>query len=259
MRYLLIVYSSESGWTADEREQCMETSSGIARELAAQGKLIASSPLHPVATAGTVRIRDGERLVTAGPFAETTEQLGGFYLLDVATREEAIGVAARLPPAKKGMVEVRPVLEIDGRPTEKFASAGSGAPAGCDAPGAGTASELPLFMFLCYHTEDHPELIDESRRRSAMAEAVALTHRIDGQGKYLSAAPLQPVSTAVSVRVRNDRPIVTDGPYAETREVLGGYYVIRARDLAEALAFAADHPGSRIGCTEVRQLLKVGV
>src|SRR5687768_1513797 len=121
MRYMLLIYSPESGWTSEERERCMETSSAIARELAGQGKLLASAPLHPVATGKTVRVREGERLITAGPFAETTEQLGGFYLLDVDNVEEATAVAKRLPPAKKGTVEVRPVRKVEGLPTEKLA------------------------------------------------------------------------------------------------------------------------------------------
>jgi hypothetical protein len=248
MRYMLLIYSPESGWSTEERERCMETSSAIARELAAQGKLLYSSPLQPVATAGTVRVRGGERMVTAGPFAETTEQLGGFYLLDVATQEEAIEVAKRLPPARKGMVEVRPLWEIEGRPTDKLAP-------GSEKPS--TAANLPRFMFLCYHEGTLFEDAGEEGRRTGIKEAVALTHKLDAQGKYLGASPLQPASTAVSVRVRNDRPIVTDGPYAETREVLAGYYVIRAKDLAEALEFAAEHPGCRFGSTEVRPVFDI--
>ena len=81
-------------------------------ELNAQGKLIDSAPLHSVAAATSVRIRDGKRQVTDGPFAETTEQLGGYYLIDVDDLDEAIAIAERVPPAKLGTVEIRPVFPL---------------------------------------------------------------------------------------------------------------------------------------------------
>ena len=76
-----------------------------------------ASPLHPVATATSVRIREGKRLVTDGPFAETREQLGGFYMIDVKDLDDAINVAARIPSAKKGTIEIRPMIDIPNLPT----------------------------------------------------------------------------------------------------------------------------------------------
>ncbi len=112
MKYMLLIYGDENRWTEDERQQCMTESMGICEELAQQGKWIASSPLHPVTTATSVRIREGRRQITDGPFAETTEQLGGYYIVDVENLDEAIAIAARLPPAKKGTVEIRPIFEL---------------------------------------------------------------------------------------------------------------------------------------------------
>ena len=112
MKYMLLVYGAESSWTPDEREDCMRTSMGICDELVKEGKLIISAPLQSVATAKSIRVRDGQQLVTTGPFAETTEQLGGFYLLDVETEEEAIAIASRIPPAQKGTVELRPLEDL---------------------------------------------------------------------------------------------------------------------------------------------------
>jgi hypothetical protein len=112
MKYMLLIYGRENSWTEDERQACMIESTGICDELAAAGKFIDASPLHPVTTATSVRIRDGRRLVTDGPFAETTEQLGGYYLIDVDNLDEAILIAGRLPPAKKGTVEIRPLLPL---------------------------------------------------------------------------------------------------------------------------------------------------
>jgi hypothetical protein len=112
MQYMLLIYGKEDCWTEEERRECMLESMAICDELAAQGKWIASSPLHSVTTATSLRIRDGKREITDGPFAETTEQLGGYYIIDVENLDEAIAVASRLPPAKKGTVEIRPVFPL---------------------------------------------------------------------------------------------------------------------------------------------------
>jgi hypothetical protein len=116
MRYMLLIYSAENGWTKSELEACYAESAGIARDLATTGNYIAASPLQFVSTATSVKVRDGNRLVTDGPFAETHEQLGGYYIIDVQNLDEAIEIAGRIPGARKGTVEIRPVLEIDGLP-----------------------------------------------------------------------------------------------------------------------------------------------
>ncbi|MAT14028.1 MAG: hypothetical protein CMJ46_02015 [Planctomyces sp.] len=112
MKYMLLVYGAEEGWTEEERHQCMLDSMAICEELDQQGKWIASSPLHPVTTATSVRVRNGNRQVTDGPFAETTEQLGGYYIIDVENLDEAIEIAGRIPPAKIGTVEIRPLCPL---------------------------------------------------------------------------------------------------------------------------------------------------
>ena len=119
MKYMLLIYMAEDAMTEPEREACYAESAGIARELHGAGKFIAASPLKPVATARSVRMREGKRMVTDGPFAETREALGGFYLIDAKDLDEAIGVAARIPPAKKGTIEIRPVVEMAGLPEAK--------------------------------------------------------------------------------------------------------------------------------------------
>jgi hypothetical protein len=116
MKYLLLIYMGENAMSEGEREQCYKTSTDLAHELAANGQFISANPLQPVATATSVRVREGKRLVTDGPFAETHEQLGGYYLIDVNDLDEAIAIASRIPPAKKGTVEIRPILEIPGLP-----------------------------------------------------------------------------------------------------------------------------------------------
>jgi hypothetical protein len=118
MKYMLLVYLDEQVLSETEREQCYVKSAQLAREIHAGGKYLDASPLHPVSTATSVRIRDGKRLVTDGPFAETREQLGGYYLVNAKDLDEALAIAERIPGARWGTIEIRPVMEISGLPTE---------------------------------------------------------------------------------------------------------------------------------------------
>ena len=118
MKYMLLVYLDEQALSDEEREHCYVESAQLAQDLQAQGQYLAASPLHPAATATSVRMRGGNRIVTDGPFAETREQLGGFYIIEARDLDEAIGIAERIPPAKFGTIEIRPVMEISGLPTE---------------------------------------------------------------------------------------------------------------------------------------------
>ncbi len=116
MKYMLLVYLDEQAMTEAQREHCYVESAQFAQDLNSSGQYLDASPLHPVATATSVRIRDGKPLVTDGPFAETREQLGGYYLIEASDLDEAIGIAERIPPARYGTVEIRPVMEIGGLP-----------------------------------------------------------------------------------------------------------------------------------------------
>ena len=112
MRYMLLIYGDEQALKDAEREECYRDSSELARELDASGRYLAAAPLHPTSTASSVRVRNGERFVTDGPFAETREQLGGYFLVDAKDVGEAIDIAARIPMASRGTVEIRPVVEL---------------------------------------------------------------------------------------------------------------------------------------------------
>jgi hypothetical protein len=116
MKYMLLIYANEQAWTEPEREQCYGDSTQLCNQLKAKGQFLAASPLQPVATATSVQVRGGKRLVTDGPFAETREQLGGYFLVDAKNLDDAIEIAGRIPGATKGTVEIRPVLEIGGVP-----------------------------------------------------------------------------------------------------------------------------------------------
>ena len=115
MKYLLTIYADESRWADAAPEygaQLMAAYEAFGREAAEAGVLLGGEGLQPTPTATTVRVRDGERLLTDGPFAETREQLGGYYVLDCADLDEAIGWAAKIPDAANGSVEVRPVMDL---------------------------------------------------------------------------------------------------------------------------------------------------
>ena len=116
MRYMLLIYGDEQTLGETEREQCYVESAQLAQEIHLKGQYRAAAPLHPTSTATSIRVRDGKRLVTDGPFAETREQLGGYFLIDGKDLDEAIGIAARIPMARKGTVEIRPVMEVAGLP-----------------------------------------------------------------------------------------------------------------------------------------------
>jgi hypothetical protein len=113
------------------------------------------------------------------------------------------------------------------------------------------------FMLLCYDDKQAGDRAGIVAHQKAIDEAVQLAHELNANGQYLSAAPLQPISTAKSVRVRGGKPLVTDGPFAETREFLGGYYLIDAKDRDEAIGIASRHPGARLGTVEVRPIIEL--
>ena len=107
MKYMLLIYTAEDSYADGERQECYVESTELTHDLNARGQYVAASPLQSVSTATSVRVRNGKRLVTDGPFAETREQLGGYFLVEAADLNEAIAIASRIPGARKGTVEVR--------------------------------------------------------------------------------------------------------------------------------------------------------
>jgi len=116
MKYMLLIYMDEKALNDAEREHCYVESTQLAHDLESAGQFLSTSPLQPTSTATCVRMRDGKRLVTDGPFAEAREQLGGYFMVDAKDLDVAIGIAARIPGARVGTVEIRPVIEISGLP-----------------------------------------------------------------------------------------------------------------------------------------------
>jgi hypothetical protein len=121
MQYMMLVYLDEQALSETERESCYRESAQLAQELHASGQYLAAAPLCPTSTATSVRVRDGKRLVTDGPFAETREQLGGYFLIEAKDLDQAMGIAARIPIARRGTIEIRPVVQLAGLPAASAA------------------------------------------------------------------------------------------------------------------------------------------
>jgi hypothetical protein len=116
MKFILLMYAEEGAWPPDDHRVALAESIDICHQLHAKGQYLDASPLQEPATATCVRVRDGKRIVSDGPYAETKEQLGGFFLIDVDSLEEAIAIAARIPGARRGTAEIRPLMEVTGLP-----------------------------------------------------------------------------------------------------------------------------------------------
>jgi hypothetical protein len=114
MKYMLLIYHDEQSWegiTDAERQQIYTEYRNLRGQLESRGQFVSGSELQPVTTATTVRVRDGKELVTDGPFAETHEQLGGYFLIEAENLDEATSIAAKIPSARTGTVEIRPLVE----------------------------------------------------------------------------------------------------------------------------------------------------
>ena len=116
MKYMLLMYAEEGAWPPHEHRVALQESVDICHQLHAKGQYWGASPLQPPTTATCVRVRDGRRIVSDGPYAETKEQLGGYFLIEAADLDEAIAIAARIPGARRGTAEIRPLMEVEGLP-----------------------------------------------------------------------------------------------------------------------------------------------
>ncbi len=125
MKYMLLVYLDEHVLSESERAACYKDSAQLTQDLYKTGQYVDASPLELTATATSVRVRNGKRLVTDGPFAETREQLGGYYIIEANDLDEAIGIASRVPVVTVGTIEIRPIMQIPGLPGEAASANGA--------------------------------------------------------------------------------------------------------------------------------------
>jgi hypothetical protein len=234
MQYLLIHTGAPDLDAAWDDEAWAALGSWV-EETIASGVNIEGQPLGLDADATTVKVRDGQLVVTDGPYAETKEQVAGFDVIECASMEEAVRWAGKHPHCWMGATEVRALA--------------GGAPAvHLPAPGAGKARYM---MFVCTDPAVDPG-------EFARIEVDPWVAEMDGRGVRLFGSELQPPGSARTVRVRESRAIVTDGPFAETKEQIAGFDVLECADLDEALDAAAKHPMARLGILEVRPFRSLG-
>lgn len=123
MKYMMLIYLNESSLSEAQREKCYADTARYAQVLNTKGQYLLAAPLHPTSTATSVRTtHEGKRTVTDGPFAETREQLGGFFLIEAKDLDEAIEIASQIPAGRLGTVEIRPLIEVGGLPSENSSS-----------------------------------------------------------------------------------------------------------------------------------------
>ena len=240
MQYLLLIHDEEEKlerMPTDEVRSVIGEYRALTQAIKDSGAYVGSNRLSSVAKAATVRVRDGEIVVTDGPFAETKEQLGGYFLIDVETLDEALEWAARIPSARLGSIEVRPLYG--------------------DAAGGETSGDAPLYTLLFYSDEQVTSKRPEEDRKAVVAAYGALAEELRERRQYVAGAPLKPVATATTVRVRDGEEVVTDGPFAETKEQLGGFFLIESPSLEEACEWAARVPAAQYGSVEVRPIMPV--
>lgn len=198
-------------------------------ELASRGILRRGAPLERASDSATVRVRDGKAFVSDGPFAESKEIIGGFWIVDAADRDQAIAIARRCPHARHGVVEVHPIQQ---RLT--YADSKQATP-----------------FLLAFRME--PGLTDPDRAK--LREMIAFGEGLALDGTQIETAPLANDPPPARIETRGGKTLVTDGPFAESKEGVGGYSVVRVADRAEAIELAKRYPHARWGPVEVREIL----
>jgi hypothetical protein len=210
----------------------------LARELRREGRLLRGATLAAEAEGVRVVVRDGRTFVSDGPFADAREGVGGFWIVDAASRDEAIAIARRAfeageprPDARHGAVDVHVVAQ-------RYCVAGD--------PGGGKA------WWYAFHND--PGLVDCDQEK--LHEMIAYGEALERDGKLFETAPLRFDSPAARVSAIGGKTLVTEGPYAEAKEVIGGYSLLRAASREEALAIARGYPAARWGTLELREIVE---
>ena len=238
MTYLLLICAPENVQLTPEQSAAMgpATDAWLAEM---EGVRLEGGPLRPVRETAVVRVRDGETLVSDGPFAETKEQIAGYDVIECSSMGEAVEVAARHPVAKFGTIEVRPF-----GPEGWWRSAQRRGPAG--------APEY-LMIHRVDVTADLGPAADCTMPGSPAARSLqAWNEETDARGVKLASGRLELPAAARAVRMRDGEMLVSDGPFAETKEQVAGLNILTCPSLAEAAEIAAQHPTARIGALELR-------
>lgn len=210
--------------------------SALADELASRGQLPRTARLAPPAEGVGVTQRDARLVVTDGPFAESREVVGGLWVLEAETREEAIAIARRafeLGESRSGAIDVNEIAH-------RY----------CVAPDPGKGTPW-LFAF---HNDPHIDDCDGAK----LAEMVAYGEALAREGKLFETTPLRFATPPARVESRGGKTLVTEGPFAEAKEVIGGYTLLRAASRDEALVIARGYPARKWGTVELREIVPCG-
>ncbi len=219
MKFMLMIMTdekAEAALPAGEIDNLIAQHTAVSRELRTAGKWVWSSRLRFSDAATTIRVQNGKHVVFDGPFAETKEQLGGFYLIESDSKEEAIEWAKKLPLRDAGAIEVRP--------------------ARTGAQWRGDLRRAPHFMVMFVANADKP--LSKAAVFQAIDSHYELSLDLAAQGKFVSSRALEPSPAAATVRRRSGTHVVSDGPFAETKEFVAGYFVIASDSQEEAIEWA---------------------
>jgi hypothetical protein len=240
MTYLLLICAAEHVELTPEQSAAIgpATDSWVAQM---EGVRREGAPLRPVRETAVVRVRDGEMLVSDGPFAETKEQIAGYDVVECASLDEAIEAAARHPVAAFGAVEIRPFGPDGWWRAPQPQTMRPGGP------------EYMMIHRVDVTAEEAPA-DDCTVPGSPAAKALqAWDDDTYARGVKLAGGRLEPPGAARTVRVRDGQVLLSDGPFAETKEQVAGLNVLACTSLAEAAEIASQHPTARIGALELRQ------
>lgn len=239
MRYLTLLYADETGAPVYGTPEFDADLAGYAAfDEVAGAAIVAGEAMEANDACRTVRHDGGVVRVTAGPYAETTEGLGGWFVLETADLDEALELVRHIPAVAQGGVELRPLAEWVDNSGERSVAAGS----------RRVLATIHGTEVVAVETPGSPEWDAGAAERGAFAATAG--------DALLAAGALHPTSAATTVRVRDGELLVTDGPYAEALEVVGGFYVLTGTD-AEVAALAARVPVPAEGAVELRPIMEL--
>lgn len=242
MKYLVLLFGDEATMNEPGTPEFDAEVAEYARFDEQAGDAVAGgAALHPTSAAVTIRCDStGSPIVADGPFAESVEAIGGFYVLEAADLDEALGLAQQLPAARLGAVEVRPMVEWAHREPESTSTDDDG-------------STRDQYLALMAWPESEASIPGTPAWDEGAAEHGKFAERAGGA--IVSGGALHPAATATTVRVRDDETVLSDGPFIESAEVIGGVYVLAAADHDEAVRVASMIPIGD-GAVELRPIIR---
>ena len=270
MKYMLLIYTDENAWTDSEREHCFVESTQLTHVLNAQGKFLGASPLHPVATATSVRVRNDKRLVTDGPFAETREQLGGYFLIEAEHLDEAIDIAGRIPARGKGPWKSGRCSNSADCPRHcpKCRSARHWNRERSLEPTTAPIQErtnviannrrLPMKVMVLVKATEASEA-GKMPSRQLLEDMMKYNAELVKAGIMTGGDGLQPSCKGVRVHFSGSNRTVIDGPFAETKELVAGYWLWQVKSMEEAIAWVkrCPNPMTEDSDIEIRPMFEV--